>query len=166
MGYTLQQLIDQYRNDADSSFLKLQHQVRLRRERMLTRISREHGGSELRDIRTRTLIAWHREWVSDGKLSMAKALIDILRVLFRFGASILEDQECGRLSDALQEVRLQNSTSRSANHIGARPRDPCRRARPFWLALSRARTSSTVRVAAWAKGRDWRMGTLERARRV
>jgi hypothetical protein len=114
MGYTLQQLIDQYRNDADSSFLKLQHQVRLRRERLLSRIGREHGGRELQDIRTRTLIAWHREWVSDGKLAMAKALIDVLRVLFRFGASILENRECARLSDALEEIRLQNSTSRSA----------------------------------------------------
>jgi hypothetical protein len=113
MSNTLQQLIDQYRNDSDSSFLKLQHQVRLRRERLLSRIGREHGGRELQDIRTRTLIAWHREWVSDGKLAMAKALVDVLRVLFRFGASILEDQECGRLSDALEEVRLQNSTSRS-----------------------------------------------------
>jgi hypothetical protein len=113
MRYTLQQLIDQYRNDADSSFLKLQHQVRLRRERLLSRIGREHGGRELQDIRTRTLIAWHREWGSGGKLAMAKALVDVLRVLFRFGASILEDQECGRLSDALEEIRLQNSTSRS-----------------------------------------------------
>jgi hypothetical protein len=113
MSFTLQQLIDHYRNDADSSFSKLQHQVRLRRERLLSRIGREHGGRELKDIRTRTLVAWHREWVSSGKFAMGKALVDVLRVLFRFGASILEDQECRRLSDALEEVRLQDSTSRS-----------------------------------------------------
>jgi hypothetical protein len=113
MSYTLQQLNDHYRNDPDSSFSKLQYRVRVRQERLLARIGREHGSLDVHKIRNRSLIAWHREWVSGSKLAMARALVDVLRVLFKFGATILEDQECGRLRDALEVLRLQNSASRS-----------------------------------------------------
>jgi hypothetical protein len=113
MGYTLQQLIDHYRNDPDSSFSRLQYQVRVRQERLLARIDREHGSHEVQSIRARTLIAWQRQWASGGKIAMARSLLDRLRVLFKFGATILEDQECSRLCNALEEIRLQKPTSRS-----------------------------------------------------
>ena len=107
MSLTLKHLIEQYRTDADSHFSKLSYRVRMDRERTLARINREHGIQELRNIRTRTLIAWHREWIADGKLSMARSLVDRLRELFRFGSRVLEDHECGRLLEGLEEVRPQ-----------------------------------------------------------
>jgi hypothetical protein len=63
MSLTLGHLIEQYRSDADSHFMKLSYRVRVDRERALARIYREHGNQQLRNIRNRTLIAWHRVWM-------------------------------------------------------------------------------------------------------
>jgi hypothetical protein len=105
MSLTLGQPIEQYRTDADSNFSKLSYRVRLERERTLARINREHGNQQLQNIRTRTLIAWHREWTAGGKLSMARSLVDRMREVLRFGSIVLEDRECSRLVDGLAEVR-------------------------------------------------------------
>jgi hypothetical protein len=113
MNYTLAQLIELYRTDPDSSFRDLQFQVRVKHERLLARIDREHGGQQLQGIRTRTLIAWHRAWTSDGKFPMARSLAAQLRALFRFGSTILEDRECERLFDGLEELRFQKSAPRT-----------------------------------------------------
>lgn len=113
MSYTLKQLIDHYRNNPESSLSKIQYQVRVKQERLLARIDREHGGHELQSIRAPTLLWWHRQWESGGKVAMARSLLDRLRVLFKFGATILDDQECRRLCFALEEIQLQKPTSRS-----------------------------------------------------
>jgi hypothetical protein len=107
MSLTLGHLIEQYRTDADSHFMNLSYRVRVDRERTLARIYREHGNQQLRNIRNRTLIAWHRQWIAGGKLSMARSLVDRMRELLRFGSIILEDRECSRLLDGLAEVRPQ-----------------------------------------------------------
>jgi hypothetical protein len=107
MSLTLGNLIEQYRTDADSRFTQFSYRVRVDRERTLARIHREHGKQQPRNIRTRTLIAWHREWIAGGKLSMARSFVDRMRELFRFGSIVLEDRECSRLLDGLAEIRPQ-----------------------------------------------------------
>jgi|tagenome__1003787_1003787.scaffolds.fasta_scaffold20975696_3 hypothetical protein len=113
MNYTLKQLIDCYRSDQDSNFPKLHYQVRMKHERLLARLNREHGSQQLQNVRVRTLTAWYRSWIADGKIAMARSLIDRLRELFRFGATMLEDRDCGRLFEALSELRLESSALRS-----------------------------------------------------
>jgi hypothetical protein len=107
MSLTLGHLIEQYRTDPDSNFTKLSYRVRVERGRTLARIYSEHGSQQLRDIRTRTLIEWHRKWTAGGKLSMARSLVDRMRELLRFGSTVLEDRECSRLLDGLAEIRPQ-----------------------------------------------------------
>jgi hypothetical protein len=113
MSLTLTKLIDLYRDDPDSSFLNLHYQVRVKHGRLLARISREYGNYLLRNVRTRTLLSWYKTWLADGRIAMAHALVSRLRVLFRFGATMLEDRECARLLNALSEIRLQTSGSRT-----------------------------------------------------
>lgn len=113
MTDTLSELIDSYRTDRQSSFLKLSHGVRVRHERLLSQITREHGACSLRKIRSRDLLAWHEGWLGNGKIAKAHSLISRLRVIFRFGAIILEDKECRRLSAALSEMQFERSTARS-----------------------------------------------------
>ena len=55
MSYTLRQLIEHYRTDQDLRFAKLKYQVRLKQDRLLTRIDEEYGHQQLRGIRARTL---------------------------------------------------------------------------------------------------------------
>jgi hypothetical protein len=113
MSRTLKQLIGLYRNDPDSSFVDLQYQVRVKHDRLLARIDREHGAHRLEDIRTRNLVAWHKAWSTGGKVAMAHSLISRLRVLFRFGFTMLEDQECLRLLNVLSEARFRSSSPRN-----------------------------------------------------
>jgi hypothetical protein len=111
MSFTLKKLIDLYRTDPDSSFSNLNYQVRVKHERLLARISREHGNYQLRNVRTRTLLGLHKTWLAGGKVAMAHALVSRLRVLFRFGATVLEDRDCARLLDAIGDIRFQTSRS-------------------------------------------------------
>ncbi|MGF6430372.1 hypothetical protein [Bradyrhizobium sp. Pha-3] len=104
----LGKLIEAYRTDPDSDFRRLKYDVRVKHERLLSRIAREHGNSSFLRIRTRNLISWYNDWVgADDKVAMALSLVGRLRVLFRFGATILEDKECARLFDALSGTRFE-----------------------------------------------------------
>jgi hypothetical protein len=123
MRRTLKQLIECYETDPHSNFLKLQYQVRVKHGRLLARLTEQHGNHQLRDIRFRNLTVWYNAWVSDGKIAMARSMIDRLRELFRFGATLLEDRECARLFAAVGELRLENSPPRTvqmtAEHANA-----------------------------------------------
>ena len=112
MSHTLKQLIALFCDETDSPFHNLQYQVRVKHQRLLERISREHGNHDLHNIRARNLLAWHKSWMSGGKTAMARALVSQLRVLFRFGATLLEDPECLRLLNTLREIRFPKNLPR------------------------------------------------------
>jgi hypothetical protein len=73
---------------------------------------------------------------------MARALFERLRVVFKFGAMILEDQDCSRLCDALEKIRLQKPTSRSEQMTAEHARAICATARKHFgwhsIALAQA----------------------------
>ncbi|WP_439399270.1 hypothetical protein ACRQ5Q_17885 [Bradyrhizobium sp. PMVTL-01] len=113
MGRTLKQLIECYRTDPDSNFLNLRYQVRVKHDRLFGRLSQEFGNQPLKSIRFRTLSSWYRAWLADGKIAKARSLVDRLRELFRFGATLLEDGDCSRLFEALRKLRLETVTPRA-----------------------------------------------------
>jgi hypothetical protein len=113
MKMTLAKLIDHYRTDEYSSYQRLKYPVRVKHDRLLIRISREHGDTKLRDIRARTLQIWYHEWQADGKVAMAISLVKCLRQLFRFGAGMLEERNCLRLHDLVSGMRLESIERRS-----------------------------------------------------
>jgi hypothetical protein len=51
-------------------------------------------------------LRWHEAIAHQGKITMAHALIGMLRTLAGFGATILEDDECERLSSVLHRMRF------------------------------------------------------------
>lgn len=112
MSDTVAELIESYRHDPQSPFRKLSHAVRVKHERLLARITREHGHRSLKGIRARDLIAWHDSWLGQGKIAAAHSLVSRLRVIFRFGAIILENKECRRLAEHLAELRFERPTPR------------------------------------------------------
>jgi len=60
------------------------------------------------------MLAWHKDWSDDGKkLAIAHAVIGQFRVLFGFGATILEDPECERLCGIMSKMRFPMSKPRS-----------------------------------------------------
>ncbi|MET4258546.1 hypothetical protein ABIC09_003491 [Bradyrhizobium sp. S3.12.5] len=112
MPDTVGELIEGYRNDPQSSFRKLSHGVRVKHERLLARITREHGHRSLKGIRARDLVAWHDDWLAKGKIAAAHSLMSRLRVVSRFGATILENKECRRLAERLAEMRFERPLPR------------------------------------------------------
>jgi hypothetical protein len=142
MGRTLKQLIDCYRTDPYSNFLKLQHQVRRKHDGELTRLIEKHGSTQLRDIRFRTLTAWYRDWLADGKVARARSAVNRLRELFRFGLSMLEDAECDRLFESLGKVPLETSPPRMVQMTADHARAICKTAHEHFgwhsIALAQA----------------------------
>ncbi|WP_338832200.1 hypothetical protein [Bradyrhizobium sp. 27S5] len=112
MSYTLSDLINLYRIDPQSPFLELSHGVRVKHDRLLSRIMRDYGSRSLRGIQARDLLAWHSGWAANGKIEIAHSLISRIRVLARFGATALEDRDCRRLLHSLGELRFERSPSR------------------------------------------------------
>jgi hypothetical protein len=142
MGRTLKQLIDCYRTDPYSNFLKLQHQVRRKHDGELTRLIERHGSAQLRDIRFRTLTAWYRDWLADRKVARARSAVNRLRELFRFGLSMLEDGECDRLFEALGKLPLETSPPRMVQMTADHARAICKTAHEHFgwhsIALAQA----------------------------
>jgi hypothetical protein len=123
MGYTLTNLIALYRTDAHSPFQRLGYQARVKQHRMMERISEKHGHLQLRGVKSKTLLAWYKDWSSGGRIAAGHALIGRLRTLFRFGFTILEDDECLRLLEILRESRFRTQGPRlvqlTSDHVKA-----------------------------------------------
>ncbi|WP_063745880.1 hypothetical protein [Bradyrhizobium sp. WSM4349] len=140
MPDSVRELIESYRSDPQSSFRKLSHGVRVKHERLLARITKEHGHRSLKQIRARNLVAWHDGWLGKGKIATAHSLVSRLRVVLRFGATILEDKECRRLSELLTEMRFEGPLPRKKALSSEQARQIRAKARQWfgWYSLALA----------------------------
>jgi hypothetical protein len=110
---TLGSLVRAYQTDPDSPHHKKRFHVRKNHDFTLKRIANAHGAEALRDINARLLISWHKQWSDGGKkLAMGHAFVGHLRVLFGFGATILDDRESERLSNVMAKMRFEAGKSR------------------------------------------------------
>lgn len=116
---SLRALVSCYQTDPDSSYHKKQYAVRRNHDTLLRRIVDRHGDEQLADIKARVLLAWHKEWAEDGaKLATGAAVLGQWRVLFGFGATILEDAECERLCSVMGKMRFPHPKPR-VQHLSA-----------------------------------------------
>lgn len=103
----LEQLADCFRADKLSSFQKLRFAVRHRQNALINRIVLYHGKTDLSEIKTRTIFEWYSFWSNDGKkVANGHSLIKQLRVLFGYGLTLLEDQQCQRLRVILSTLKF------------------------------------------------------------
>lgn len=112
---SLRSLVHCYKTDADSPFQKNRFHVKQNRNSLLRRIVAQHGDVKLSDIKARLLLAWHKDWSSDGKIATGSAFIGQLRSLFSFGATLLEDPDCERLCGVMHKMRFQGAKPRSVS---------------------------------------------------
>lgn len=103
-----------YRTDKDSPFVrtKLRYVTRQHYDNLMRRLEDGHAADMIADIKARHILRWHEEWSADGKVSMGHAILGMLRTLLSFGATILEDAECARLSAVLSKMRFAMSKPR------------------------------------------------------
>jgi hypothetical protein len=111
---TLKSLINCYQTDPASPFHKKRFGSRQSQTYNQARLMRDYGHEELIDINARLFLQWHKAWLGpEGKkVSMGHAFIAELRMLFSFGATLLEDRECERLSGVLHKMRFENTKAR------------------------------------------------------
>jgi hypothetical protein len=103
---TLAALITAYQTDPTSTYHALRYHVRMNHESMLRRLTDQHGKTELSAIRARDIKLWHMGWSEGGKLSVAKAFLSQLSTMCGFGLTMLENEECERLSLVLSKLRF------------------------------------------------------------
>ncbi|TYL80463.1 hypothetical protein FXB38_24585 [Bradyrhizobium cytisi] len=114
--------------------------MRVKHERLLARITKEHGHRSLKQIRARNLVAWHDGWLGKGKIATAHSLISRLRVVLRFGATILENKDCRRLAELMTEMRFERPLPRRKTLSSEQARQIRAKAREWfgWYSLALA----------------------------
>lgn len=110
---TLSSLMTCYRTDPDSPFRKLRYHSKCYYETLMGLIERDHGAEPLTEIKGRIFRRWHEAWSAGGKYAVAHGKIGMLRTLFGFGASILEDAECSRLKAVMSDLRFEMPKART-----------------------------------------------------
>jgi hypothetical protein len=110
---TVRSLIFCYRTDRHSPFVKLRHGSKMNYGDLMRRIERDHGAEHVRDLKGRDMIDWHEAWTQSG-VTMAHSLMRMLRQLLTFGMTILEDDQCTRLSVILSKQRFTMAPARVA----------------------------------------------------
>ena len=110
---TLDALAMSYRMDPDSAYSKKRYVTRKFYDRLLNVLTRDHGSERIADIKGRTVLRWHEEWQAGGRVAMSHALVGMLRTIVNFGVTILEDEDCERLSLVLSKQRFSMAKPRS-----------------------------------------------------
>lgn len=79
------------------------------------RITQTVGLTQISEVRARVIKMWHRSWSHDlTKIPMGHACTTMLRTLVGFGVSILEDEECVRLSTILSHLSFPTGQARTS----------------------------------------------------
>lgn len=121
---TIRSLINCYQTDALSTHNKKRYHCRRNHDYSLRRIAEQYGHVSLVDVKARKLLEWHSQWSDGGrKLAMSHTMVGLLRTMFAFGATILEDDQCERLCGVMHHMRFPMGKPRTerltAEHVEA-----------------------------------------------
>jgi hypothetical protein len=89
-----------------SPFHKVRYKTRENYKNLVRRIIADCGDMRLVDLKTQNIERLYEGWTEGGKMATAHSLVTMLRMLFGFGATILEDGECERLSVVMHKMRF------------------------------------------------------------
>ena len=112
-SHSLAALILAYRTDPDSPYRKLRYGTKEHYNTLCKRLADDMGHLPLSDIKARQLLHWHEGIAEAGHVSMGHALVGMIRTLVNFGATILEQPECERLSGMLHKMRFKMAKPRN-----------------------------------------------------
>lgn len=110
---SLKSLIACYLNDPDSNYHNLRFATRNNYDARCRRLEHAHGTELISTIKARQLLRWHEEWTAGDKIAMGHSMVAMLRTLAGFGATILEDAECERLSGVLHRMKFKMAKPRN-----------------------------------------------------
>jgi hypothetical protein len=114
-GGTVESLVRCYREDSRSPYHSLRWRTRANYEGLLRRILDSCGEARLADLSADKIDEFHASWSERGaKKAMGHSLVTMFRGLVSFGATVLEDAECERLSGAMRRLKMDYSAPRSS----------------------------------------------------
>jgi hypothetical protein len=111
------ELIASYRTDPVSSYKTLRFRTREHYDSLLKRVEADLGDKQIGDIRTRDVTLTYQAWTLRG-VSMAHALIGMVRTLCNYGNVYLENDDSMRLASRLHAMRFKMGKPRQS-HITA-----------------------------------------------
>jgi hypothetical protein len=104
---TFKSLMDCYLQHPKSPIHQLKHNVRQAYGRSLKRLEKDIGNQRVADWKAETVQKnYDEQWASGGKTAMGYELVGKLRMLCRFGATVLNDDACIRLGGILGNMRF------------------------------------------------------------
>lgn len=109
----LRRLIRGYQKHPLSRWHQLRYATQKNHLNLLRQIEVRFGHVKLKKIKARTLLKWHARWLDGTKYSAARAFIKKVRVLFGFGLTILEDEDCARLRQVMSSLRFPGPAKRT-----------------------------------------------------
>jgi integrase len=105
---TIKDLVNSYQTDASSRHHKKRYKTKLNHTTLLKRIVDKCGDDRLAEVRARSITLWHDDWSDGGnKLPMGHAFMSLLRTIFGFGATMLENAECERLCAVMHHMKFE-----------------------------------------------------------
>jgi hypothetical protein len=110
---SLASLAECYRTHVDSAYQKVRHVTRVSYDGLINRLVDDHGPKKLADLKLRDVEDFHARWSAGGKTAMGHSLVGMLRALIHFGATVLDDADCVRLSVALHTKKFKLAKPRS-----------------------------------------------------
>jgi len=106
----LSALIESYRTDKVSPYQKVRYRSQKHYDSLL-RVIEQSDHREVGVLKNRDLLELHADWSARG-ISMAHSLMTMLRTLASYGSSVLEDDDCARLSARLRGMKFENGKPR------------------------------------------------------
>lgn len=105
---TIGALVERYLSDSRSSYRTVGFSTRKYYDTLLKHIKDDCAQLKLTDLNTDDFQRLYDSWTAKGtkKLAMGRSLITMMRGLFGFGARVLEDRECDRLSFVLHKMKF------------------------------------------------------------
>lgn len=110
--HTVAGLVRSYNTDPDSNYRKLRFHTRKYYDTLCRRIVRDHPDTLIADLKARQMLRWHETLSEGGKVAMSHGVMGMMRTLLGFGMTILEDDECARLSLVLHKMRFPMAKAR------------------------------------------------------
>lgn len=110
---TIADLVRDYR--AGTAYAGLRFKTRETYDMNLNRILQDRGGERLADLKLKDLQGFYATWTKNGtdKIARGHALMTMLRILFSFGVSVQDDNDCVRLQVAMHNLRFKTARSRN-----------------------------------------------------
>jgi hypothetical protein len=103
---TVKELIESYLNDSRSPYPTLRHATRQTYVALIKRITETAADKRIADMKAPDVQDLYDSWAANGKIPMAHSLITMFRSLINFGATVLHDDACERLSFALHRMKF------------------------------------------------------------